>query len=112
MLIFLLRPQCRSLIIEDKQAPKDLVLATLVLALSIFITTLTPLFSFFGFASMLLFGLFIVFNLPFLYYIYHREPKLTLFAFFIGILRSFAYIIGMTQGILSFLKLKIIGSKA
>jgi cellulose synthase/poly-beta-1,6-N-acetylglucosamine synthase-like glycosyltransferase len=111
ILIFLLKPQCRQLVIQDKQAPKDLVSATLVLAITILSMALIPFFSFFGFVSLLLFLFFITLNLPFLYYIYRREPKLTLFAFFIEILRSVAYIIGMVQGVLSFLKLKLIGSK-
>ena len=111
MLILLLRPQCRSILVKDEAAPLSVVLQPFVLLAMILSLMLSPVHGFFGLiAFFLFFFLFIVLNMPFLYYVFNREANIVLFAFIVSILRSLAYIIGMSHGFLSFVKLKMVGA--
>lgn len=106
-LIFLLRSECRSAVVRDEHTPYAVLLQPLILTALILSLLLIPLFNSFKFLSLILFALWIALYIPFLHHVYTREARLLSFAFFVSVLRSFAYMIGMMQGFISFVKIKI-----
>lgn len=108
-LIFLLRPECRTSLFKDEITPLPMLLQPLVSAATIASLFLILLFDPFKFVFLFLLILQLLLNIPFLRYIYSKETKLMLFAFFMSVLRSFVYVIGSLGGVLSFIKVKTLG---
>ena len=109
VMIFLLRPQCRSILVKDEHTPISVLLQPFILTAMILSLLFIPIFDLSKFVSLSLFLLLVMLNIPLLHYIYSKEARLLLFSMFISLFRSFAYIIGMAHGLISFLKGKVIG---
>lgn len=109
VLIFLLRPKSRTNLFRDEITPRPMLLQPFVSAATIVSLFLIPLSDLFKLVSLFLFLLQLLLNIPFLRYVYSKEPNLLLFALSMSVLRSFVYVIGMTGGVLSFIKIKTLG---
>jgi len=110
-LIFLLRPECRSILVKDEHTPMSVLLQPIVLTAMILSLLLIPIFGSFKFVSLSLFLLLMILNIPLLHYIYLKEARLISSAMFISIVRSFAYTIGMAHGLVSYFKVKVTRQK-
>lgn len=111
VMIFLLRPQCRALVVKDEHTPLDILSQPFVLAAMFLSLPLIAVFDQSKYISLFLISLLILLNMPFLYYVYKREAKMLVFAFAISTIRTCAYVIGMVKAIFSFVKVKIIPLK-
>jgi len=113
IMIFLLRPECRSAVIKDEHTPYVVLLQPLILMAATLSLLLIPFFESFIFLFLGLLALFTAVNLPFFFRILSKEATLLPFVFFISFIKSFAYMIGIVQGFVSYAKIKIVGhSKA
>lgn len=108
-LIFLLRPQCRSILIKDEHTPLTTLMQPFIVIAMILSLLLIPISNLFGFVSISICVLLIILNIPFLRYVLARDAKFVLFAFLVSLFRSFAHAIGMAHGVISFIKVKAVG---
>lgn len=111
VLIYLLRPECRSIMTKDEQTPKSIIIQPFVWMLLVLSLLFVPFFNFVVYFSLFLFLLLIVLSAPLLRYVYGKEPKIVPYSLGISFPRSFAYALGIVQGVLSFVKIKTIGIK-
>lgn len=109
VMIFLLRPQSRSVAFADEQTPKGIILQPIFSVTFIFSLLLALLFDPFRYISLLFLLLLIFSIVPFVHYVYSRDAGMVPFVFAMSFVRSFAYTVGMMQSVLSFVKIKIVG---
>lgn len=112
VMIFLLRPQSRSVAFADEQTPKGIILQPIFSVTFIFSLLLALLFAPFRYISLLFLLLLISSIVPFVHYVYTRDARMMPFVFAMSFIRSFAYTVGMMQGALSFTKIKIVDVRA
>ena len=108
-LIFLLRPQCRSILVKDEHTPLTTLLQPFIIIATILSLLLIPISYLFGLVSISICALLIMLNIPFLRYVHAREARFVLFALPVSLFRSFAHTIGMAHGVISFVKIRAVG---